>query len=163
MTVIAWDGRNLVGDGRATRGSVICSETIQKVEVVDVKNFGKCAVGICGALHLKGPLFQHLAVNGFGGDIELNIGMDEEGPIEMQGILVTPKGVAYEFSSLGGWYELNGPTAIGSGGSIASHYLLTGHDALTAVQKTCLTDITCGGNIVQYNSKTKKVTNYTKA
>jgi hypothetical protein len=156
LTVLAYDGRYLVADGRATRGTRLVGDNVKKLEIVNVKGLGKCAVGVCGVLLMKGPFLEHLKEKGLKEQMESHIGGDAEGPYELQGLVLSKKG-CFEFSSDGGWFEVDTPTALGSGGAIASHFLTTGSDALTAVRETIKTDVSCGGTITIYDLETGKL------
>jgi ATP-dependent protease HslVU (ClpYQ) peptidase subunit len=156
LTVIAFDGKTLVADGRCTgNGATLINDDYNKVFEITIPSHGKCLVALCGALDMQGPLLEHLKANGFK-PIE-NMLADEE-DMFMRGLVLTKKGVCYEISSNGGWYIAQGPTAMGSGGMIAQHYLTKGCDALTAVVEACKTELTCGGTIRVYDLKTGDVT-----
>lgn len=162
MTVVAYDGRYLVADGRATRGTTLVSETTQKLEVMTIKGLGKAAVAICGVLNVKGPYLLHLKENGLFEPFEMHVGGDSEGPYELMGMILTTKGKCYEFSSDGGWFPVTGTNSIGSGMTVANHFLMTGFSALDAVKQAIATDVSCGGDISVFDSKTGKVSVLTK-
>jgi hypothetical protein len=156
LTVIAFDGRILAADGRATRdgGTTLCSDNYKKLHTIMVPRLGKCVVGLCGALDALGPYLQHLRENGLTPMEYFTPDSSSEDALYMRGLLITPKGECYEISSEGGWHIVQGAVAIGSGSMIAGHYLAKGCDAVTAVAETCKTELTCGGTITTWDSKT---------
>ena len=127
-----------------------------KIDVLPVKGLGKCAVALCGALDVKGPFLTHLKENGLGEQLEASLGRDEEGSLDMRGLVVTGEGDCYEITTSGGYFLATPPVTIGSGSWIAQHFLYTGHDALTAVQEACKTELTCGGDITVFDLATRK-------
>jgi hypothetical protein len=151
VTIIAFDGESLVADGRATgdEGSVLIADTYKKLHVVNIPKIGRCVVGLCGALDVQGPLLEHIANAGLT-PLELFNPADVSKGYFMRGIAVTKKGEYYEFASDGGWHKGQGKTALGSGSTIAQHYLTKGCDAFTAVVETCKTELSCGGQITVF-------------
>jgi 20S proteasome alpha/beta subunit len=156
MTVIAYDGKYLVADGRSTRGTTLVSNEVQKLHQLEMPTFGKCIVGVCGALPVLGPWLTHLAEKSFTEPFEGFVGKDEDGPLEMMGLVLTEDKQAFEIFSDGGWFPINTPTAVGSGSYTAQHFLTTGHDAVQAVKEACKTELTCGGDITVYDITTGK-------
>jgi ATP-dependent protease HslVU (ClpYQ) peptidase subunit len=156
LTVIAYDGKYLVADGRATIGTSLVTDNEAKIHPFTVKNMGKCVVALCGSLDVKGPLLAHLQTHGLGVALEHDIGKSVDIDMGMRGLLVTSKGHAFEFTSDGGYFQITNYAAIGSGAQIANHFLTTGHDAVTAVIEACKTELTCGGNLAIYNLTTGK-------
>lgn len=155
MTVIAYDGEYLVADGRATRGTSLVSDDIKKLHKVNVKDMGTSIVALCGALDVLGPYLAHLETVGLTTPMEHFLGKDEDGDLEMRGLLVNSDKECYEFSTSGGYFPINSPIAIGSGSWIAQHFLFTGHNAIKAVQEACKTELTCGGKIAIYDIKSQ--------
>lgn len=160
MTVIAWDGKILAADGRITKdGELICDNYVKLHEVKHAK-LGKVVTGFCGALPALGPWLEHLETDGFG-PLELMYPGDDEGMISMSALSVTRKGKCFEHDSFGGWFEITNPAALGSGSTIAQHYLKQGVDAVTAIRETCKSNISCGGNIMAYDFTDHTFTAYT--
>lgn len=160
MTVIAYDGTYLVADGRATRGTSLVCDNIKKLHKVEVKDMGTSIVALCGALDVLGPYIAHLEEFGLTTPMEQFLGKDEDGPIEMRGIIVNSDNKCFEFSTSGGYFPIDSPIAIGSGSWIAQHYLTTGYDAIRAVKEACKTELTCGGDIMVYEIKTNNFTTW---
>ncbi len=153
MTVIAWDNKLLVADGRSTRGgSTLVSDDLVKLKELTIPELGKCVVGLCGALDTQGPFIEHLKENGLE-PFDSPLVNDGEHVFSMRGLVVTRKGKCLEVTTEGGWHEVTSPVAIGSGCEIAQHYLTTGHDAVKAVVEACKTELSCGGKITVYDFK----------
>ena len=153
MTVIAYDGRILAADGRITADSTLISDNYVKLREVMVKDLGKCIVGVAGECGIIGPYLEHLQKEGLKPFDTSAIGCDRNSTL--RGLLITSKGKCIEFECDGSWYEMTAPTAIGSGCHIAQHYLTLGVDAVTSVTNACKTELSCGGVITTYDTKTK--------
>jgi hypothetical protein len=161
ITVIAFDGTTLVADGRCTRGDgSLVSDCFRKLHKIRIKEFGgDCVIGLAGATDAIGPFLRHLEKEGITPmEYFLTDTAAELGLFHLRGIAVNTKGQCFEFSSDGGWCEVNGAASIGSGEIIAQHYLIKGCDARTAVLETCTTELTCGGILTTYDWKTGKFT-----
>lgn len=151
MTVIAFDFKYLVADGRMCRGTSLVSDTVTKLHKQSVSGLGDCIIGLCGCMDLKGPYLEHLNAEGLT-PMDTFLGKDEDGPIAMRGFVYDISGKeCYEISSEGGYFLLDSPQAIGSGCFTAQHYLTTGHNAIVAVVEACKTEMTCGGDILIYD------------
>lgn len=156
MTIIAFDTKTLIADGRCTRndGSLV-SDNHRKLHKLKIKQFGgECVVGLTGCIDAIGPFLIHLEQNGLVPmeHFKFNNPAEEEA-YHIRGIAVNRKGQCYEFTSDGGWVEINGPTTVGCGERIAQHYLLKGCSALEAVVETCKTELACGGCLLEYDWK----------
>jgi hypothetical protein len=161
MTVIAWDGKILVTDGRCTTtDGRLVSDQHRKMHRVNIKDFGgECMIGLAGAADSIGPFLKHVQANGLVPMSHFKCDSTaEEAQFFLRGIAVNKKGQCFEFSSEGGWFEVTGPTSIGTGETVAQHYLLKGCDAVEAVIETCTTELTCGGTLLSYEWKTGKLT-----
>lgn len=151
MTVIAWDGKKLVADGRSTRGMDLCSNNENKFHAFDHPNLGSCIGAFAGAVMTIGPWIEHIEQFGFA-KFELPM---EEGPMgspyEATGIVITEDGEVLEIDPSGLWATVTVPTAWGSGAHIAQHFLNTGYSALYAVEEACKSNLGCGGTIRSYD------------
>jgi hypothetical protein len=160
MTIIAWDGKSLVADGRCTRldGSLV-SDKYTKLFRVRIKELGDCVIGLCGAPDTFGPFLLHLEKNGLVPLDHFNFNSPEEqAGFHATGLAVNRKGKCFEISVDGGWYEVTGCAATGSGEKIALHFLNKGCDAVESVIETCETELSCGGTLLSYDWKSDKFT-----
>jgi hypothetical protein len=161
LTIIAFDGTTLVADGRCTRidGSLV-SDSHRKLHKVKIKQFGgDCIVGLCGGMDAVGPFLNHLEDKGLVPMEHFNFNnAEEELAYHIRGIAVNRKGQCFEFTSDGGWVEVNGPTTVGCGEKVAQHYLYKGSSALEAVVETCKTELACGGTLLAYDWKSNTLT-----
>ena len=163
MTVIAFDGTTLVADGRATSASnSLVSDCVRKLHRIKIKEFGgECIVGLCGGLDGLGPFLNHLEQNGLVPMEHFKTSEEmQDDWYHMRGIAVNKKGQAYEITTDGAWFPINGAWATGSGSTIAQHYLVKGCSALEAVQETCKTELSCGGNLLTFDWKSGTFTEY---
>lgn len=160
MTVLVWDQKILAADGRITKDGDFISDNYIKIHEVKHAKLGKVVTAVCGALPALGPWLEHMETEGFG-PLELMYPGDEEGMISMSALSVNRKGRCFEHDSFGGWFEVITPTAIGSGGQIAQHYLNNGADAITAIREACKTNLSCGGKIMAYDFTDHSFTEYT--
>lgn len=151
MTVIAWDGDLLVADGRMCIDQSLLTDSCNKLYKLSIPKLGVCGVGFAGSLNVIYPFIEHIKEKGF----EQFQTVDEPGA---WGIAITRKGKCYEFNSNGTWYEMDTPTAIGSGDIICQHYLTIGFSALKAIKETCRTELSCGGLITAYDFKSGEFT-----
>jgi hypothetical protein len=153
MTVIAFDGRYLVADGRMTADGTLISDQYDKLFETHVLGHGKCIVGLAGSCNLIGPALDILREEGLTKIPVSDWSSDREACLKA--LIITSKGVCIEFTDEGGWFVAPQHTSIGSGWIVAQHYLLKGETAITAVKETCKTEVGCGGRITVYDLKTK--------
>ena len=92
MTVIAFDGKLLVADGRMTTvDNSLISENCKKLHDVRIPKIGHAVVGLSGRVLGVGPYLDHLAEHG--------LTKCEDSNVDSGGILVTRKGECIEFDS----------------------------------------------------------------
>lgn len=161
MTIIAFDGTTLVADGRCTTNDGrLISDCHNKLHKATIKEFGgECVLGIAGAAASTGPFLNHIQTNGL---VPMSHFKCDSPAEELEhyicAIAVNRKGQCFELNSEGGWFEIKGPTSIGTGEPIAQHYMLKGCSAVEAVLETCTTELTCGGVLLSFDWKTNKLT-----
>lgn len=155
MTVIAYDGNLLVADGRATKGTSLVTDKEIKLHKIRIAGLGKCILGTCGALEVMGPWLEQLEKEGIGKQLEHSLVKDDEGSLDARALMITERSECFEITTNGGYFAINSPYSIGSGSYYAQHFLLTGHDAITAVKEACKSELTCGGEIAVYDIKKK--------
>jgi hypothetical protein len=142
-------------------GSTKVTDEAIKIREFKHKTLGNVKAAFCGAVLAVEPWIAHMVEHGFA-PFELPEDLEDCG---ISSILVTVDrnaGTAYETDHTGMYHKVVQPLAYGSGCVVAQHYLTTGHDALTAVRETIKTNVTCGGRILAYDTKTKKYHSYVR-
>lgn len=153
MTVIAFDGKLLVADGRALADTFLVADNFNKLFEVNVKNIGPCVVGVAGACDVIGPFIKLLEKDGIDSHFPSDL---DESSMNYVRALVVPKSdpsKPYEVTSFGGFHTTPNIAAIGSGELIAIHYLRQKHSAVVAVQEATKTMMCCGGEIVVFDTE----------
>ena len=156
MTTIAFDGRYISTDGRATAGNMIIGKVAKKLfEFEGTVGGVKRRVVFAGA-----GLYESInLVQGWlegGGDV-MSIDKDDEFPsIEketFQGILISDDGqhIALEDGLIGMLSE--SPMIAGSGGPFAVAAMMCGKRADEAVKIACEIDTGSGGKIVCFDTQ----------
>jgi len=158
MTVIAWDLKNLVVDGRSTIGPDIVSDRETKLRKLVHPELGPLVAAFCGAMIVIEPWMDHIEENGFTA-FEIPDG-DVPGEYMTKGIFIKEDGTALEVETNGMYATVDVPSAYGSGQTIAQHYLKSGVDALEAVRQTIKSNMTCGGRLLSYDVETKEIVAY---
>lgn len=153
MTTIAWDGKVLAADGRATSAHIIESNNRQKI--FPAKR----------GMVLKG---SPIVCWGFAGDatgiqlikewIETDADAPSEFPEEFKfNLLVITESSVWELhSGFYGWYEIDDKTAIGSGEEFAISAMALNRTAVAAIQHAITLDAFSGGTISYINCRDSK-------
>ena len=137
MTTIAWDGKTLAVDSRATSDRTIVTDKCQKM-FLGVAEYA--AVVICGDEHDGRSFVEWLSS---GGDMPKG----EECSL----IAVTKSGKAYRYiSSSKIAHKIKAPYADGSGWIIALASMDAGLCAVDAVKAAKKRDVYTGGRVVYY-------------
>jgi hypothetical protein len=137
MTTVAWDGKTLASESRATRGHEIAPWAEQKLFVREGKVYASAGEG-----NLTEPLMTWHAA---GGDIDKAPKGDPETGWTL---LVIGHDGAYIYTSSSPYpYKITSPYAMGSGKQFALGALHAGKSAKEAVEIACRLDVWSGGEI----------------
>lgn len=133
MTVIAWDGKTLAADKRATGDGMANA-------VTKIKRVGKCLVATTGSLPDGMALLDWYARGAKPADYP-------SGGMKAVLIVITADKKILEYNG-GHPYEIEDPYyAMGSGRAFATMAMRLGKTAEEAVKLTCEFDVSCGNGI----------------
>lgn len=143
MTVIAWDGRYLVTDGRTTCGDQIMSENATKLHRVHHPDHGSMMAACAGTVVAVAPWLEGIAQDGFKSDTAKDH--------DAAGLFVDRAGRCWEAHSDRLWLRCRDHASQGSGALLANTVLRDGGTALDAVRFAIRHSSTCGGTIRVYD------------
>lgn len=149
MTIICWDGKSLVSDGRVTKGANLVTDKHKKIAELNIPYLDDelLAIGVAGCLSETAKVIHLLQTNKYPLD-------DKDIEFEVSGIIVGKKYV-YELEGDSEFlirYDKKTKLCVGSGDVSATTVLSMGYDAVRAVRETIKTNITCGGEISVWHS-----------
>ncbi|MES2148609.1 MAG: hypothetical protein V4508_02340 [Pseudomonadota bacterium] len=140
MTVIAWDGKTLAADKRAT--SVGNPATTTKI--FRLKN--GCLVGMCGDADAGRVLIDWFEVGAHPSTFPDNRDSDNRCRVVL--LIITPDRKVHQLQRTHRLVTFEDKfTAIGSGRDYALAAMHLGFDALKAVEVACALDVDCGNGI----------------
>lgn len=149
MTTIAYDGKVLAADGRATIGNLISAKKTQKIFPVKVACFGvPCMAVLAGAGSYQSimQVKQHLETQDFFESEQI----PELEPTSFTGIVVLETGEAFILEDRLMPMPAELPLSIGSGTDYAMTAMHLGKNAYEAVQAACELDCYSGGEISRF-------------
>ena len=141
MTVIVFDGKQMVADRRMSSGNM--HETVQKIH----RLFGGVVVGFSGSVAHQGPMLQWVT-EGVNPEAYPGPAFDAEHPMDAEMLVVNKWGQVFTF--VGGPYlveVLSRPVVIGSGAAYVLGAMAAGADAVRAVEIASQYDPGCGNGI----------------
>jgi ATP-dependent protease HslVU (ClpYQ) peptidase subunit len=141
MTVIVFDGKQMVADRRMSSGNM--HETVQKIH----RLAGGVVVGFSGSVAHQGAMLQWIK-DGVNPEAYPGPAFDAEHPMDAEMLVVNKWGQVFTF--VGGPYlveVLSRPVVIGSGAAYVLGAMAAGADAVRAVEIASQYDPGCGNGI----------------
>lgn len=156
MTTIAFDGKMLAADGRATSYGMVCSDAIRKINFPPSgKTWVLCGVeivafGIAGEFCWSKHLLDLLNADDTGCLQKPTLPMPKEASFELLAITATGQpylGCKAEDGELFSMTEISTPAAVGTGSYLAIGAMLAGKPAIDAVRIAMMRDPDTGGEL----------------
>lgn len=152
MTTVAYDGRFLSADGRATNGNLISGKSTQKIFPLETTAAGCAVKGVLAGAGSYQAIMQvktHLESNDlFDAELipEVEVG-------EFSALLILETGEAYVLEHKLIPMPCECPVAIGSGTDFAMAAMTMGKAAPASVEVACTLDCFSGGTIRTFDTK----------